>query len=1324
VLQGLESGSSGGDTAAMTKDEVEKLLRHGAYDIFNEEKTGSSERESSLFEAQSIDDILARRTRTVVYQNTGSKSNAAGSTFSKASFTAVHGDAERKGNVDDVDIEDPDFWKKVVGEGKVEETSATDLSGKKRKRNATRYSHFFTDSGAAVNADPDSDSSADIDDSLNASDDDDLAVDGAIDLTDMTIEGNRSTHAASSRPIGPKVKSAPIIPRRAPSAKKFVELRGLQIPYKDRASIQLLKSGQKFLVLRSMEGLLLGDEVTRINGVGVRGCTDKSVLYNTILNTAKGRPVSVDIMRPVLAGGVPFRGNSSSSTSIPVPLAAAGSRPNTNSTQVEQEGRGDESRPNQTQTSVNIGHSHPSKPLTGLEGLNVLEVILIRDPLRHPKFGISVASNGGKHIIDVIEEGSAAAAARTLQTGDEMLVVNDKLAVGVDWREVFEEIKTNEMGQPLRLRVLRRPSHHSPYGVGGGGIRYRCGEFIRNIFIHRHPKTNTFGIDMQCVRDSIAVVVNIQSDTPAERAGILKVNDEIISVNGKPLIGFGFSRIMDEMRATKAGHALVLDVFRPLHYPVGAQEESARRTPRTKKARDSDQLVSPSARKSDSSLEVRASEDVSTSQRTMTDRGIHGKLIKGIAVSRQAGTPIGMQLGFTNGLAYVQSIADDSPVSLEGTIQVADYIVAVSGQSMMGSDLTLTDVTGAIKAVKQNQKLTIDILRPAEKRDESGNISTLIKGISIPRRRKDMSFGVILRSCEASSIGGLVGFPKAVYVNGVVPGAAADREGSLQELDVILSVNGVDLTKDSHTFHDTLDLIRSTEIGQALVLDIFRPTDNEMRIHLQNTTAPHNGTEEAAEGESNSSHEMTLDPAAVTLNQMVRSEARDSIVRSIVIERGEQKSLGLRLTSVNGKAIIHEIVADGPACREGSLRKGDQVIAVNGKSVIDPPALDFGEILRLCFSTEAGEPVVLDVSRAPNPANSQVLQNARTEAPKEPLPPTVFTPETAIVPACHPKLNGVPSVSVNSGRSAGQPIGVETQGSNAQGETSGRKKRILQIERTTENVAVASADETEKRGIANKLRESPQTSAGPAGGTDSPVGATSCDDGPPQFPVASPGGGLLVEKEKSNEQNDGSREKKALPSNGESLPHSNGPIDESVPPVKLKVSPPKLEASPSKRKAGPSNGKPTPSKGKASPSKRKANISTSERQKQSKKVCLIATCDKKPQYGAEGMCLRHWNEQAMEKASSNGRVYLNRRVAKRFVDGTYYGSVSSYIASASDGEGEADALWHVDYDDGDSEDYDKTDLCRALLLYNRVKKSDNTNNSNSNNNNNKAGSTP
>ena len=110
VLQGIEGGAGDGE-GVLTKEEVEKLLRHGAYDIFNEEKTGSSEQESKDFESQDIDSILARRAKTVIHENTGSKSNAAGGTFSKASFkaqkTGEGGDGTGDDAGDDVDIDDP-----------------------------------------------------------------------------------------------------------------------------------------------------------------------------------------------------------------------------------------------------------------------------------------------------------------------------------------------------------------------------------------------------------------------------------------------------------------------------------------------------------------------------------------------------------------------------------------------------------------------------------------------------------------------------------------------------------------------------------------------------------------------------------------------------------------------------------------------------------------------------------------------------------------------------------------------------------------------------------------------------------------------------------------------------------------------------------------------------------------------------------------------------------------------------------------------------------------------------------------------------------------
>lgn len=106
VLQGIEGGSGNGENA-MSKDQIEKLLRKGAYDVFSEEQAGTSDQASKDFENLDIDSILSRRTKTVVHENTGSNSTAAGGTFSKASFKATN-----QGGSADVDIDDPDFWKK------------------------------------------------------------------------------------------------------------------------------------------------------------------------------------------------------------------------------------------------------------------------------------------------------------------------------------------------------------------------------------------------------------------------------------------------------------------------------------------------------------------------------------------------------------------------------------------------------------------------------------------------------------------------------------------------------------------------------------------------------------------------------------------------------------------------------------------------------------------------------------------------------------------------------------------------------------------------------------------------------------------------------------------------------------------------------------------------------------------------------------------------------------------------------------------------------------------------------------------------------------
>lgn len=97
MTETVGEGEEGG-RPKFTSAEVDALLKHGAYDLFRED-----DRASEDFREANIEDILQSRTTHIVHD----QANETGSTFSKASFTSEHADTN-------LDVNDPDFWKKVM----------------------------------------------------------------------------------------------------------------------------------------------------------------------------------------------------------------------------------------------------------------------------------------------------------------------------------------------------------------------------------------------------------------------------------------------------------------------------------------------------------------------------------------------------------------------------------------------------------------------------------------------------------------------------------------------------------------------------------------------------------------------------------------------------------------------------------------------------------------------------------------------------------------------------------------------------------------------------------------------------------------------------------------------------------------------------------------------------------------------------------------------------------------------------------------------------------------------------------------------------------
>ena len=73
----------------------------------------------------------------------------------------------------------------------------------------------------------------------------------------------------------------------------------------------------------------------------------------------------------------------------------------------------------------------------------------------------------------------------------------------------------------------------------------------------------------------------------------------------------------------------------------------------------------------------------------------------------------------------------------------------------------------------------------------------------------------------------------------------------------------------------------------------------------------------------------------------------------------------------------------------------------------------------------------------------------------------------------------------------------------------------------------------------------------------------------------------------------------------------------------------------------------------------------------------------------------------------NPRKFINWRVAKSFEDfdgDIFFGTITKYQPPSA--EGENDALWYVNYDDGDAEDFDVKDMIEGLRLYHKNRRED------------------
>ena len=131
VQTGERSGGSGagGDRAA-ARAEIERLLRHGAYGAMSEDQA-EAEKKAKAWGAEGIDDILARCERRVVEASDNSADAEGDACANKSMFaTATFAGAGDAGGEDEIALDDPDFWEKLMPEAAAAEKVRAELEAK------------------------------------------------------------------------------------------------------------------------------------------------------------------------------------------------------------------------------------------------------------------------------------------------------------------------------------------------------------------------------------------------------------------------------------------------------------------------------------------------------------------------------------------------------------------------------------------------------------------------------------------------------------------------------------------------------------------------------------------------------------------------------------------------------------------------------------------------------------------------------------------------------------------------------------------------------------------------------------------------------------------------------------------------------------------------------------------------------------------------------------------------------------------------------------------------------------------------------------------
>uniref|UniRef100_A0A672Q101 Par-3 family cell polarity regulator beta b n=1 Tax=Sinocyclocheilus grahami TaxID=75366 RepID=A0A672Q101_SINGR len=221
--------------------------------------------------------------------------------------------------------------------------------------------------------------------------------------------------------------------------------------------------------------------------------------------------------------------------------------------------------------------------------------------------------------------------------------------------------------------------------------------------------------------------------------------------------------------------------------------------------------------------------------------------------------------------------------------------------------------------------------------------------IDLKKGPEGLGFTVVTRDSSVHGAG-------PILVKNILPRGAAVKDGRLQSGDRILEVNGVDIT--GHSQEELVAMLRSTKQGDSVCLVVARQED----IFLPR---------ELGKGES----------ARLLLSE----EGKEQLMFEVPLNDSGSAGLGVSLKGNKSREtgedlgiFIKSIIHGGAAFKDGRLRVNDQLIAVNGETLLGKSNHEAMETLRRSMSMEGNlrEIIQLVVLRALAPPTQVLASDA------------------------------------------------------------------------------------------------------------------------------------------------------------------------------------------------------------------------------------------------------------------------------------------------------------------------------------------------------------